>query len=102
MLKINNTWIRIRLNKPDKARVFANFLLENLKEISILKSGNTTCEKQIHPFDDYVIWPGNVALMNREPITLRNLLMRARLHFIYSYNFKEIIATLFISHILLV
>jgi hypothetical protein len=33
----------------------------------------------IHPFDNYVIWPGSLALMNREPITLRNLLMRARL-----------------------
>ena len=71
VLKIN-TWIRIRLNKLDKARVFANFLLENFKEISILKSGNTACEKQIHPFDNYVIWPSSVALMNPEPITLRN------------------------------
>jgi hypothetical protein len=25
---------------------FANFLLENLKEISVLKSGNTACKKQ--------------------------------------------------------
>jgi hypothetical protein len=33
----------------------------------------------IHHFDNYVIWPGSLALMNREPITLRNLLMRARL-----------------------
>ena len=33
----------------------------------------------IHPFDNYVIWPGGLALMNREPITLRNLLMRAML-----------------------
>jgi hypothetical protein len=33
----------------------------------------------IHPFDNYVIWPGSLALMNREPITLRNLLTRARL-----------------------
>ena len=33
----------------------------------------------IHPFDNYVIWPGSLALMNREPITLRYLLMRARL-----------------------
>ena len=32
----------------------------------------------IHPFDNYVIWPGSLALMNCEPITLRNLLMRAR------------------------
>jgi hypothetical protein len=29
----------------------------------------------IHPFDNYVIWPGSLALMNCEPITLRNLLM---------------------------
>ena len=36
-------------------------------------------ESGIHPFDNYVIWPGSLALMNREPITLRNLLMRARL-----------------------
>jgi hypothetical protein len=34
---------------------------------------------RIHPFDNYDIWPGSRALMNREPITLRNLLMRARL-----------------------
>jgi hypothetical protein len=33
----------------------------------------------IHPFDNYVILPGSLALVNREPITLRNLLMRARL-----------------------
>jgi hypothetical protein len=33
----------------------------------------------IHPFDNYVIWPGSLALMNREPITLHNLLMRVRL-----------------------
>jgi hypothetical protein len=26
---------------------FANFLLENLKEISVLKSGNTACKKQM-------------------------------------------------------
>jgi hypothetical protein len=32
---------------------------------------------RIHPFDNYVIWPGSLALINREPITLRNLLMRA-------------------------
>jgi hypothetical protein len=44
------------------------------------KSRNYFCRKlQIHPFDNYVIWPGSLALMNREPITLRNLLMRARL-----------------------
>jgi hypothetical protein len=35
--------------------------------------------KWIHPFDNYIIWPGSLALMNREPITSRNLLMRARL-----------------------
>ena len=35
--------------------------------------------ERIHPFNNYVIWPGSLALMNREPITLRNLLMRARL-----------------------
>jgi hypothetical protein len=35
--------------------------------------------KWIHPFDNYIIWPGSLALMYREPITLRNLLMRARL-----------------------
>ena len=29
----------------------------------------------IHRFDNYVIWPGSLALMNCEPITLRNLLM---------------------------
>ena len=33
----------------------------------------------LHHFDNCVIWPGSLALMNREPITLRNLLMRARL-----------------------
>ena len=33
----------------------------------------------IHPFDNYVIWLGSLTLVNREPITLRNLLMRARL-----------------------
>jgi hypothetical protein len=33
----------------------------------------------IHRFDDYVILPGSLALMNCEPITLRDLLMRARL-----------------------
>ena len=33
----------------------------------------------IRPFDNYVIRPGSLALMNREPITLRNLLMGARL-----------------------
>ena len=33
----------------------------------------------IHSFDNYVIWPGSLAIMNREPIALRNLLMRARL-----------------------
>jgi hypothetical protein len=33
----------------------------------------------IHPFDNYIIWPGSLALMNRQPITLRDLLMRARL-----------------------
>jgi hypothetical protein len=33
----------------------------------------------IYPFNNYVIWPGSLALMNHEPITLRNLLMRARL-----------------------
>jgi hypothetical protein len=38
-----------------------------------------TLQKQIHPFDNYVIWPGGLALMNREPITFRNLLTRARL-----------------------
>jgi hypothetical protein len=32
----------------------------------------------IHSFDNYVNWPGSLALMNCEPITLRNLLMRAR------------------------
>jgi hypothetical protein len=30
----------------DRKNPFANFLLENLKEISVLKSGNTACEKQ--------------------------------------------------------
>jgi hypothetical protein len=35
------------------------------------------------PLDNYVIWPGSLALMNREPITLRNLLMRARLQHRY-------------------
>ena len=30
-------------------------------------------------FDNYVIWPGSIVLMNRDPITLHNLLMRARL-----------------------
>ena len=29
----------------------------------------------IHRFDNNVIWPGSLALMNCEPITLRNLLM---------------------------
>ena len=33
----------------------------------------------IHPFDNYIIWPGSLALMNRQPITLRDLLMRASL-----------------------
>jgi hypothetical protein len=28
----------------------------------------------IHPFDNYIIWPGSLAFMNREPITLRDLL----------------------------
>jgi hypothetical protein len=30
----------------DRKNRFANFLLENVKEISLLKSGNTACEKQ--------------------------------------------------------
>jgi hypothetical protein len=30
--------------------------------------------KLIHPFDNYVILPGSLVLMNREPITLRKLL----------------------------
>jgi hypothetical protein len=34
---------------------------------------------RIHPFDNYDVWRGSLALMNREPITLRNLLMRTRL-----------------------
>ena len=29
----------------------------------------------IHRFDNYVIWPGSLALMNCEPINVRNLLM---------------------------
>ena len=34
----------------------------------------------IVPFDNYVIWPAwEPPLMNREPIILRNLLMKARL-----------------------
>jgi hypothetical protein len=33
----------------------------------------------IHPFDNYAMWPGSIALMNCEPLTLPNLLMRARL-----------------------
>jgi hypothetical protein len=35
----------------------------------------------IYPFDDYVIWPVSLALMNRERITLRNLPMRAILQY---------------------
>jgi hypothetical protein len=37
--------LRARTGKDRKNR-FANFLLENLKEISVLKSGNIACEKQ--------------------------------------------------------
>jgi hypothetical protein len=37
-----------------------------------------TIPNQIHRFDNYVIWPGSLALMNHEPITLCNLLIRAR------------------------
>jgi hypothetical protein len=33
----------------------------------------------IHLNDNYVIWPGSLALMNHEPITLRDLLIWARL-----------------------
>jgi hypothetical protein len=36
-------------------------------------------DKRQYTLDNYVIWPGRLALTNREPITLRNLLMRANL-----------------------
>jgi hypothetical protein len=32
----------------------------------------------MYPFNTYIIWPGSLALVNSEPITLRNLLMRTR------------------------
>jgi hypothetical protein len=38
-----------------------------------------SCLMRIQSYDNYVIWSGSLALMNREPITLRILLMRARL-----------------------
>jgi hypothetical protein len=53
--------------------------------INFWPSGNESCNPlnrstinlwSNNPFDNYVIWPGSLALMNREPITLRNLLKR--------------------------
>jgi hypothetical protein len=41
--------------------------------------GSSMWANEYTPFDNYIIWPGSLALINREPITLRNLLMRARL-----------------------
>ena len=37
------------------------------------------CTDWIHPFDNYVIWPGSLVLLNREPVALRLLLMKVRL-----------------------
>jgi hypothetical protein len=44
---------------------------------SLTMEGNSI----IYPFDDYVIWPVSLALMNCERITLRNLLMRVILQY---------------------
>jgi hypothetical protein len=45
------------------------------------------CTREIHLFDNYIIWPGSLALMNREPITLRNLLLSfTSLYFIPIYK----------------
>ena len=41
----------------------------------ILRDGT----KSIHPFDNYVTLPGSLVLINRQPMTLRHWLMKARL-----------------------
>jgi hypothetical protein len=53
-------------------------VLSSVYKISMVRINSVKNVITLHSFHNYVICPGSLVLTNREPITLRNLLTRAR------------------------
>ena len=75
--------------KPPGLTFLATYLIEHARSIittyffvlaaSLSLVNAKRCTHWIHPFHNYVIWPGSLDLLNREPVALSLLLMKVRL-----------------------